>query len=251
MAYTKEQIQEKIDEKFPGKGYKLLAYTKADEPITILCPQHGEQVVSRYSNFIKSVSGCPVCGKEQSGKTRKGGKIISKEALEQLVETEAQRIVANSDAVLHGKFRFWSSNDRLPENEFVYAPFYKDVRFAAGHGSRENEDNNGFQIPFGRATLFRHGVQPNDVIAASVTGDSMEPRLYSGDTIGIDTGSRTIRNGEIYAVVSQGELLIKQCFQVGTSQIRLHSYNPEYLDIYLPVEDLEVVGRVFWVSAML
>ena len=251
MAYTKEQIQEKIDEKFPGKGYKLLAYTKADEPITILCPQHGEQVVSRYSNFIKSVSGCPVCGKEQSGKTRKGSKIVSKEALEQLVETEAQRIVANSDAVLHGQFRFWSSNDKLPEDEFVYAPFYKDVRFAAGHGSQENEDHNGFQIPFGRATLFRHGVQPNDVIAASVTGDSMEPRLFAGDTIGIDKGSRTIRNGEIYAVVNQGELLIKQCFKVGKTQIRLHSYNPEYLDIYLPVEDIEVVGRVFWVSAML
>ena len=192
------------------------------------------------------------CGSRSSGKgNRKGGKIISKEALEQLVETEAQRIVTNSDAVLHGQFRFWSSNDRLPENEFVYAPFYKDVRFAAGYGSQENEDNNGFQIPFGRATLYRHGVQPNDVIAASVTGDSMEPRLYSGDTIGIDTGSRTIRNGEIYAVVNQGELLIKQCFKVGKTQIRLHSYNPGYLDIYLPVEEVEVIGRVFWVSAML
>ena len=79
----------------------------------------------------------------------------------------------------------------------------------------------------------------------------MEPRLYSGDTIGIDKGSRTIKDGEIYAVVNQGELLIKQCFKVGKAQIRLHSYNPEYLDISLPVEDLEVVGRVFWVSAML
>lgn len=251
MAYTKEQIQEKIDEKFPGKGYKLLTYTKADEPITILCPRHGEQVVSRYSNFIKSVSGCPVCGKEQSGKTRKGGKIISKEALGHLVETEAQRIVTNSDAVLHGQFRFWSSNDKLPPTDFVYAPFYKDVRFAAGHGSQENEDNNGFQIPFGRATLFRHGVQPNDVIAASVTGDSMEPRLYAGDTIGIDKGHRTIKNGEIYALVRNGELLIKQCFKVGSTQVRLHSYNPEYLDVYAPVEEIEVIGRVFWVSAML
>ena len=251
MAYTKEQIQEKIDKKFPGKGYKLLTFTRMMDSAQILCPKHGEQTVSTVNNMLKSVSGCPVCGKEQSGKTRKGGKIISKEALEQLVETEAQRIVTNSDAVLHGQFRFWSSDDRLPQDEFVYAPFYKDVRFAAGHGSRENEDNNGFQIPFGRATLYRHGVQPNDVIAASVTGDSMEPRLYSGDTIGIDKGSRTIKDGEIYAVVSQSELLIKQCFKVGKTQIRLHSYNPEYLDIYLPVEDLEVVGRVFWVSAML
>lgn len=251
MAYTKEQIQEKIDEKFPGKGYKLLTFTRMMDSAQILCPKHGEQTVSTVNNMLKSVSGCPVCGKEQSGKTRKGGKIISKEALGHLVETEAQRIVTNSDAVLHGQFRFWSSNDKLPPTDFVYAPFYKDVRFAAGHGSQENEDNNGFQIPFGRATLFRHGVQPNDVIAASVTGDSMEPRLYAGDTIGIDKGHRTIKNGEIYALVRNGELLIKQCFKVGTTQVRLHSYNPEYLDVYAPVEEIEVIGRVFWVSAML
>lgn len=251
MAYTKEQIQEKIDEKFPGKGYKLLTFTKVKESAQIWCPIHGEQTVSSINSMLRSAGGCPACGRESVSKKLTGRKTISGERLQQYIETEAQRIVTNSDAVLHGQFRFWSANDKLPEDEFVYAPFYKDVRFAAGHGSQENEDNNGFQIPFGRATLYRHGVQPNDVIAASVTGDSMEPRLYSGDTIGIDKGSRTIKDGEIYAVVNQGELLIKQCFKVGKAQIRLHSYNPEYLDIYLPVEDLEVVGRVFWVSAML
>ena len=119
MAYTKEQIQEKIDEKFPGKGYKLLTFTRMMDSAKILCPTHGEQTVSTVNNMLKSVSGCPVCGKEQSGKTRKGGKIISKEALGHLVEKEEQRILNNSDSVLHGQFRFLSYNDKLQTTDFV------------------------------------------------------------------------------------------------------------------------------------
>ena len=80
----------------------------------------------------------------------------------------------------------------------------------------------------------------------------MEPRMLDGDAIGIDRGSTAIRNGDIYAVtVGDDGLLVKQLFKVGEDRVRLHSLNPLHLDKYVRVDELHILGRVFWVSSML
>lgn len=266
-----EAVQRKVDEKFPGRGVKVLEYSGAKKPVKILCPVHGEQSISKFTNFMNSTRGCSVCGKEAGHRkislALTGRKTVSADQVVHLQKSE-QGIVAyvadeeerdkiipitpRSNVELAGNFRLWSSKDPLPEDTFVYAPFFKDVRFAAGDGSFQTEDNNGYQIPFGKATLHRKGISPDNVICAAVKGDSMEPRMFDGDAIGIDRGSTAIRNGDIYAVtVGDDGLLVKQLFKVGEDRVRLHSLNPLHLDKYVRVDELHILGRVFWVSSML
>ena len=75
-----EAVQRKVDEKFPGRGIKVLEYKGANHPVKILCPVHGEQTLSQFRNFIHSARGCPKCGVEEaykkSGETRTGRKMV-------------------------------------------------------------------------------------------------------------------------------------------------------------------------------
>lgn len=264
-----EAVQRKVDEKFPGRGIKVLEYNGADHPVKILCPVHGEQNYTQFNTFIHSARGCPKCGIEGAHKAKTGRKMVPSDRVIYTYKDEEGSIntfvaaskeerdnifpiTPNSNVKAMGGFRLWSSKDPLPEDTFVHAPFFKDVRFAAGDGSFQTEDNNGYQIPFGRATLHRKGINPNNVVCAAVRGDSMEPRMFDGDTIGIDRGSTSIRNGSIYAVcVGDDGLLVKQLFKVGEDRVRLHSLNPMHLDKYVQVSELHILGRVFWVSSML
>ncbi len=62
----------------------------------------------------------------------------------------------------------------------------------------------------------------------------------------IDDTQTQVLDGGIYAVMFEGEALIKQLFKEAGGRIRLHSYNPNYPDRILSVEDRQnfrVVGR--------
>lgn len=63
---TLEKAQEMVDKAYPGKGFKLTAFVKSNAPCLLLCPIHGEQRVSTFSNLIRvSRCGCPACGEQK------------------------------------------------------------------------------------------------------------------------------------------------------------------------------------------
>lgn len=64
MAYTLKEIQQKVDETFKGKGFKVIEFAAVTKPLKISCPKHGEQAASSFVSFIRSKHGCPECGKE-------------------------------------------------------------------------------------------------------------------------------------------------------------------------------------------
>ena len=57
----------------------------------------------------------------------------------------------------------WSSNDPLPEDDYTFAPYMKEQAFCGGAGAFEIPDYNGFRLPFGRATLRRKSINPDNV----------------------------------------------------------------------------------------
>ena len=70
------------------------------------------------------------------------------------------------------------------------------------------EDDN--PIVFRRSWFESRGYIPEKLIAIRVKGESMEPGLYDGDTVVINTADTTPKDGEVYAVNYEGEAVVKR-----------------------------------------
>lgn len=156
-----------------------------------------------------------------------------------------------SNATPLGKIEEWDNNTPLSDDD-CEAPLYKEIKLSAGNGFADDiEDYNGYKLRFSRNTLRKHGINPADVVCVMADGDSMEPVFPSGATLGIDTGSKNIRDGQIYAINHGGLLRTKILHKLPDNKVRIRSYNQsEYPDEEASLDDLSVIGRVFWWSVM-
>ena len=145
----------------------------------------------------------------------------------------------------------WSSNTPLPEDDYVFTPFLKESEFTGGSGSFEIPDYNGFKLPFGRATLYRKSIMPENVFCCTLNGDSMEPRIAEDAAIAVDTGIENIKDGKIYAFQHGDLFRVKYLFRLPNNVIRIHSENSSlYPDETVSGEEIRVIGRVFWWSVL-
>ena len=144
----------------------------------------------------------------------------------------------------------WSSNDPLPEDDYTFAPYRKEQAFCGGAGSFEIPDYNGFRLPFGKATLRRKSISPDNVFCCTLTGDSMEERIAEDAAIAVDAGEKTIRDGKIYAFRHGDLFRVKYLSRLPGGRVKIKSHNPAYDDEEAGLEDIEVIGRVFWWSVL-
>ncbi len=149
----------------------------------------------------------------------------------------------------------WDDETPLGPDE-VELPFFKEVEFSAGKGSEVMLESGGRKLRFGKRTLQRKQVSPEAAAAAMVTGNSMEPVLPEGSTVGIDTATTQIQDGKMYAVDHSGQLRIKVLYRLPAGGLRLRSYNTEehpderYEAEYVQ-QHIRVIGKVFWYSVLL
>ena len=144
----------------------------------------------------------------------------------------------------------WSSNDPLPEDDYTFAPYMKEQAFCGGAGSFEIPDYNGFRLPFGKATLRRKSISPDNVFCCTLTGDSMEEKIAEDAAIAVDAGEKTIRDGKIYAFRHGDLFRVKYLSRLPGGRVKIKSHNPAYEDEEAGLEDIEVIGRVFWWSVL-
>ena len=144
----------------------------------------------------------------------------------------------------------WSSNDPLPEDDYTFAPYMKEQAFCGGAGSFEIPNYNGFPLPFGRATLRRKSISPDNVFCCTLTGDSMEEKIAEDAAIAVDAGEKTIRDGKIYAFRHGDLFRVKYLSRLPGGRVKIKSHNPAYEDEEAGLEDIEVIGRVFWWSVL-
>ena len=105
-------------------------------------------------------------------------------------------------------------------------------------------DMNAFRNNF----LRRVGIHAEHSVLLDVIGDSMEPLIREGDTILVDQSDNSPRDGNIYLVGLDDELLVKR-LQKAPGGWKLCSENPRFSDIPVMGPDLElfrVYGRVRW-----
>lgn len=88
------------------------------------------------------------------------------------------------------------------------------VRFKLSAGvsgyAVEPEDGNGKPIYFRADWFSLHGYRPERLFAVRVVGTSMEPTLWDGDLVVINTDRVDPRDGVAFALNYEGELVIKR-----------------------------------------
>ncbi|WP_407551947.1 LexA family transcriptional regulator [Vibrio parahaemolyticus] len=161
------------------------------------------------------------------------------------------------NAQLLGNMQAWDSNTPIGDDE-VAVPFLSEIKLSAGNGFvNDLEHDNGFRLRFAKSTLRRYNVAPENAVCVAVHGNSMEPVLPDGSTVGIDCGDTTLADGKIYAINHCGELFIKKLYKLPGGGLRLYSFNEteypprEYKAHEVEEEKITILGRIFWYSVML
>ena len=120
---------------------------------------------------------------------------------------------------------------------------------SAGPGAVAEDDAPVGHLRFAQGWLRELGLTPGALSALSVAGDSMEPTLRDGDEILVARADSDpvgrLRDG-IHVIRRDGVLQVKR-LQFGTGQAAVISDNHAYpSDMAVPLDELEVLGRVVW-----
>lgn len=82
-------------------------------------------------------------------------------------------------------------------------------------------------IVFRRSWFERNGYKPEKLIAMRVKGSSMEPLLFDGDTIVVNTAKTETLDGTVFAINYEGEAVVKRLVR-DAGQWWLCSDNPDH-----------------------
>ena len=119
---------------------------------------------------------------------------------------------------------------------------------------QDNADVADSRLSTTDGTLKSAGVDPSSAACASVTGNSMEPVLLEGTTVGVDTSKTSIKDGDMYAIDHDGMLRIKLLYRMPGNSLKIVSYNKdEWPDELLAPDEAQkvrIIGRVFWWSTL-
>lgn len=125
----------------------------------------------------------------------------------------------------------------------------------AGPGGYVDNDSIIDWIPVSKNWLLGHGSPGSAFVAATVTGDSMLPRLQDGDTVLIDTSHTSPVDGKIFAIDVGGEIRIKRLIKRMDRSWVISSdnkSNPAYQDEVIShhnFEQLRIIGKAVKVLA--
>ena len=159
------------------------------------------------------------------------------------LEEEDRRKLADFFAVAESELG--APEDRgEPRGEFVDIPRLP-LEASAGPGATAAQEIPFDSFRFSRRWLREHGLEPRQLSAIRVMGDSMDPLLRDGDEILVDRTPRAFREG-VHVVRLGDALHVKLLQAVPPGRLRLISKNPAYEPVEVAMTDVDVVGRVVW-----
>lgn len=132
------------------------------------------------------------------------------------------------------------------EEEHVEIPIY-NVFFCCGDGSKafDFEEVKGYRKMPKRFFNKEH-INPDNFKLVCAANDSMAPFINDKDEVGIDISDTEIRDGQVYALLLDGERMFKRVLREAGGALRLTSFNPSYPDKVITAdnhESLMIVGR--------
>ncbi|HNJ47174.1 MAG TPA: S24 family peptidase [Novosphingobium sp.] len=138
---------------------------------------------------------------------------------------------------------------RPPRGEWVDVPRLP-LGASAGAGALAFDETPIGAFRFSGHWLRQQGLDPAQLSAIRVEGDSMEGTLRDGDEILVDRSPRPLRDG-IHVVRAGDALLVKRLDFSRPGTITLVSDNPAYRPLELMPDEVQVIGRVVWKSGRL
>lgn len=134
-------------------------------------------------------------------------------------------------------------------SDLVKIPEY-DVLASAGGGSNVEaeplRDEWNFSSSFVSSELR---VAPSNAVIIEVRGDSMEPKLFSGDRIMVDRADKNISMPGVFLIHDGWGTVVKRVERVPSTeppQVRLVSDNDLHAPYVVDASEITIIGRVVW-----
>lgn len=137
--------------------------------------------------------------------------------------------------------------------EYAYIPLY-DACCSAGHGAWNDGCRVLANLAFTRYSLRKKGLEPAQLSAIRVDGDSMEGLLKDGDTVLLDHRRNALEGEAVYVIRLDDHLYAKRLQRQFDGAVHIISQNREYQTMVVPKErlgELVIVGRVVWAASWL
>lgn len=133
--------------------------------------------------------------------------------------------------------------------ELISIPIYSVV-FCCGDGSKDFgfEEIKGYR-DFEEEFFIKAGIKPDGFKLVCAINDSMAPYINDKDEVGIILNDKELRDGQVYAMLLDGDRMFKQIFLEGGGKLRLHSFNDKYPDKIITAENHEsliIIGRQYF-----
>ncbi len=87
------------------------------------------------------------------------------------------------------------------------------------------------------------GMTRGDTMAIRIAGDSMEPRLYSGELVIVERNVPPDRNGDCVLELADGSAIVKQYRGQRDGFYFLHQYNPDE-EVRIPITSTRAIHAV-------
>jgi len=147
-------------------------------------------------------------------------------------------------------YAFGIKTDEEPLEDGDVTVDVADIALAAGDGVEAPEFvETKYRHTFRAAWLAAQGIRRHDAIKrCSVNGRSMEPVLYDGDTVTINTDDKDVKDDSVYALVIGRSLKVKRLSFARDGSLHIKSDNPEWPTEVVPRDELNqihIIGRVF------
>jgi transcriptional regulator with XRE-family HTH domain len=121
----------------------------------------------------------------------------------------------------------------------------REVRKDGKHADPLKSEGWVFPPSFVREQLHTSAAR---LLVLDTTGDSMAPTVMSGDRVIVDTGHKTPTPDGLYAIRDTFECIVVKRLQVVRSakqaRVKIISDNPNHAAEEVPVNELEIVGKV-------
>lgn len=170
--------------------------------------------------------------------------------LQQYLMRGSPRLLAERDRAALAQF-FGVAEARLggPDRAMVAVP--RAMLGASAGAGRVIDDEAARARLLDPALLRRLGVAERDAAMIAVEGNSMEPELVAGDELLIDRARRAIGARPALCVARIEGLLMVKRLASDRGGVAVLSDNPAYPPRHAAAADVEVIGRVVWLSRAL
>ncbi|MEX0732614.1 MAG: S24 family peptidase [Aquisalimonadaceae bacterium] len=163
----------------------------------------------------------------------------------------------------------YETDERRPDAAFIrkvchHCGVASDWLLNGGNDARDGDDGGRYHAPeplpplsaspllLQRGWIESERLETDNLMVATMAGDSMRPTLNDGDVLIVQCGEGGLRRDGVHLLELDGAYAVKRIHGLGGQAVQLLSDNTGYPALYLSATDLgeggrcRVVGRVIW-----